>query len=283
VDHRASPFLKIEMGCAAVKGPPAPQTKATLEETVSDPPATTPQIQLWATTTESKNAVSLSTASTSPSSARPSEQKSDESLVLKDADDNDIEVICEAAAQIICESATADSCQEAMIDLSLADGTVENSPKAPAALSVEARRKKESEEFEARIKREHAELKARQKKEQEEQQAALLKQQQQEQADKLAERRKAFEEKYSGRYQPEGAGPMVMGLNQDHNSNDAFSHVQILNEALVDLPGGIFDEVEPFQKPVQYTSKNNHHKHDDLDFNADDELLMQEILEDCND
>lgn len=277
------------MGCAAVKGPHVPQTKAAPEETSSDPPATSPEIQLWATTTAAKNAVSVSDAST-PSSPGPSPAKSDESLVakdaddddivLKDADDDDIEVICEAAAKNICETATTGSCQEPVMDVSHADRELQ---KAPAALSAEERRKQESAEFEARIQREHAELKARQKKEEEERQAALLKQQQQEQAAKLAERRKAFEEKYNGRYQQEAADPMVMGLNQAHDSNGVFSHEEILNEALLGLPGGICDEVEPFQKPVQYTSNKNQHKHDDLDFNADDELLMQEILEDCTD
>mmetsp|Transcript_14166 Transcript_14166/g.24978 ORF Transcript_14166/g.24978 Transcript_14166/m.24978 type:complete len:238 (+) Transcript_14166:141-854(+) len=127
-----------------------------------------------------------------------------------------------------------------------------------------------------------------------------LSKQQQEEAAKLAERRKRFDnqryqrEQSSSENSPPGAnnpGPMfnskpttdmILGLNlTDIGSKDQDPHGGF-------LPGGILDDAEEFQSTAvrKDVGKKNKHTHDDIKssgFDADDERLMKEILENCDD
>lgn len=252
------------MGCAAVKG--APNQSATLEETVSDPPAAkAPQITIFPADSTDAPA----SASTSPSGAPSSPQKSDKNM-LSDADDDDPEVIVETAPKQIRK--------EEPPQIAAA-----NAQEAPDAKAIEdASRKKEQDEEEARQKKEEEELRRKEK--------AILSKQQQEEASKNAERRKAFEEKQKKQAQrnqvpittvDNAALPstdMVMGLNQ--GAAPAFMSP---DDPFLDLPGGILDDLQTFPAPAQCIPSNKKkHTHDDVEstgFDDDDERLMQEILD----
>jgi hypothetical protein len=161
------------------------------------------------------------------------------------------------------------------------------------------RRKKEQEEF------------ARRKAEEAQQQAAFSKTQQEEAA-KLAERRKTFDNQ---RYHREGSATMranqgggyqvpysstastaapispsrsfttpspdlVMGLNRASQKSQG----NLGKQEAQSFPGCIDEDAEPFQSPVQQMSgKKKQVQHDDVEstgFDAADEKLMKEILED---
>lgn len=125
-----------------------------------------------------------------------------------------------------------------------------------------------------------------------------LSKQQQEEAAKLAERRKRFDNQRYQREQREG--PQTDSPSQISNPGPIFSKPNtdmILGLSLTDigpkdqdphggfLPGGILDDTEEIQ-PKPNVAKKNKHMHDDIrssGFDADDERLMKEILENCED
>lgn len=130
-----------------------------------------------------------------------------------------------------------------------------------------------------------------------------LSKQQQEEAAKLAERRKRFDNQRYQREQPDqgsiqtvnpgvNPGPMsnskptdlIMGLN----ITEIGSTYQDPHGGF--LPGGILDDAEEEWAQKDVRKKNpgnkNKHTHDDIKssgFDADDERLMKEILENCED
>mmetsp|Transcript_63292 Transcript_63292/g.99999 ORF Transcript_63292/g.99999 Transcript_63292/m.99999 type:complete len:265 (-) Transcript_63292:110-904(-) len=137
------------------------------------------------------------------------------------------------------------------------------------------------------------------------QSVSSLSKQQMEEAAKLAERRKLFDNQ---RYQrPDAAGDvggyplqgspavvpsgvskpdagMILGLNLTDSVERSNTSVPAQGSF---LPGGIQEEEgEQIQASRQRKKMNRHHDDEDLDsagFDADDERLMKEILENCDD
>lgn len=142
-----------------------------------------------------------------------------------------------------------------------------------------------------------------------------LSKQQQEEADKLAQRRRNFDnQKYQQKqpgqnwcacdvgpfgevpgavHQEEEAAPRTMYTNKSQKQLPTTDMILGLNQADTRsrdqpqlnafLPGGILDDIEDFRPVPQVSKKTQRKTHDDVEsagFDADDEKLMKEILED---
>lgn len=130
-----------------------------------------------------------------------------------------------------------------------------------------------------------------------------LSKQQQEEAAKLAERRKRFDNQRYQREQGKGDAPSeISPLSPNpgpiYNQNSKPTTDMILGLNLSELgskdqdpggsflSGGILDEQEDFLSPAQMNVNKHKHMHDDIKstgFDADDERLMKEILDNCDD
>lgn len=270
------------MGCAAVRGAKKSPTTPDDEKTVSQPPVA----DTWATklniVTETEYQAASTTSPTNSGLNSPQKQN----LVMQDADDDDeIEIIYETGPKKVIK-------QEPQMR-SAANG--QEGPEAAESSRQRAQQKIEAEKLPV-------------------QQVPLSVAQQQEAA-KLAERRKKFDNDRFQRGQsaaevgtpvqsaavstpvsqqqqspnkfhtPMGGTPMgLMGLNQAARPMQGSSGYGDQNAF---IPGGIFEESDLVQ-PVQQLggAKKKIHTHDDVDskgFDADDEKMMADILQDFDD
>jgi len=266
------------MGCAAVRG--APKNKTTAGDDIDKTAVSEhPVGDTWATKINPISTTPTAGSSTTPtSSGQKSPQKQDPNLVMQDADDDDeIEIIYEAAPK------------------------VKQEPQMRAAANGQ-----EASEVDD-LRRQQQKAEAEKIKKQEEPLSVA----QQQEAAKLAERRKKFDNDRFLREQaasgmPGAVTPMsqapqqqspskvnsktptsdmgnLMGLNQGASTKESNQFC----DPNPCFPGGVFDESD-FVQPVQMapTSKKKIHTHDDVDskgFDADDERMMTEILQDFDD
>jgi len=238
------------------------------EESVSNPPPVTDN---WAT----KRTDPLPNSGDNLSSPQNDvvSLKQDNSISLVDADDDEIEIIYESAPKRHQDRFCAANGQEPP-----------EASETPQAASPMNKQRAESKP---------------------------LSKQQQEEAAKLAERRRTFDnQKYQQRQSsqsiscevvPFGEVPgavhqetvprtmnmtkaqrvpttdMIIGLNQAETRNRDQPQLNTF------LPGGILDDIEDFRPAPQVNKKKQRKTHDDVEsagFDADDEKLMTEILED---
>jgi hypothetical protein len=252
------------MGCGAVKQiPPDPET------VVSDPPPH----QSWAT----KRSPLGKSDNSDNSLVEPATTvitKPDTSCVLQDADDDDeIEIICEAVPKYRNNAAKAQEHYEHYKPAANIFANGQEPPEAAEPIGLQPK-------------------------------PEPLSKQQQEEAAKLAERRRLFDNKRyenaqkspsdavtsvtSVRQVPIATNPsvnpttdMIFGLNLSANR---YSHNEVTQQENTFLPGGILDDFEE-ARPIVHTGnkKKKIKTHDDVEstgFDADDEALMKEILED---
>jgi len=276
------------MGCAAGTGA---RKQTPVEETVSDPGPVVSSS--WATPikkdgqspTGGKSGGSTPVVNMSPKGGH---QQQHAGLVMQDADDDDeIEIIYETQPKHMRQQQQRQ--QERFQEPQF---TAANSQEPPEAVEVERPKKEVPKK--------------------EEQPLSKL---QQEEAAKLAERRKKFDNQRYQREQAADAGPvfnrpkddiqattgqkspantrtmgdaaakptsdMIMGLTETRPS-DQYQQSQPM--MVWDVPGGIIDDLETVQ-PAQNAAKKKKQTHDDVEstgFDADDERMMAEILQELD-
>lgn len=263
------------MGCGASAGSPPKATTA--EATVSDPPVAA----TWATKKEAPHGVDLVT-NTGNSRQNLAKNGQGETVILLDAEDDDeIEIIYESAGKGKQQSQRNQEPQMLMRNQA-------NGQEPPDA------------EMDMDSGRQHHHHHQQQKK------ADPLPPQQQSEAAKLAEMRKKFDnQRYSREQSAAGVAAfndtpavvkqppaqarkndakpttdMIMGLN----TAQAATKVQQQEQTF--MPGAIFDEPTPGHVPAPTSAKKKRQTHDDVEstgFDADDEKMMAEILQDFDD